>query len=137
MDITLHIPKKLEQHYLDDKLQAEFDRLLSGTIDDEFIMKLKKSFEESKSNEGWIPVKCRELDEEEREYYDDDVTAIVDCPLPDHGDKILISVFGGKYVITTLFYKDGCGAGDEYNYDWTSEVDAWMPLPKGYVKNSG
>lgn len=82
----------------------------------------------------WIEVKWRDLTEEEREYYSSDITAIADFETPDDGDEILISQNNGKWVSATVFCNDDYGIGDEYGNDWLYEVDAWMPMPKGFVK---
>lgn len=86
----------------------------------------------------WIPVTSREMTEEERnEYnlaYDDNITHIITGPLPDDGDEILISRNNGKWVDLVVFSNDDYGVGDENGNDWLTEVDAWMPLPKGYIK---
>ena len=83
----------------------------------------------------WIEVKWRDLTEEEKEYYgNDDITAMADFETPDDGDEILISQCNGKWVSITVFCTDENGIGDEHGNDWLDEVDAWMPLPKGFVK---
>ena len=87
----------------------------------------------------WIEVKWRDLTEEEREYYDGyygegEVTKMADFETPDDGDEILISQGNGKWVSVTVFCNVD-GIGDEYGNDWLYEVDAWMPLPKGFVNN--
>lgn len=84
----------------------------------------------------WVPIKSRPITEEERESYgwDEDITHILTCPLPDDGDEILISRNNGKWVDLVVFCNNGYGVGDENGNDWLYEVEAWMPLPKGYVK---
>lgn len=87
----------------------------------------------------WIEVKWRDLTEEEKSYYDEyygegEVTKMADFETPDDGDEILISQANGKWVSLVVFCNDD-GIGDEYGNDWLDEVDAWMPLPKGFVKN--
>lgn len=84
----------------------------------------------------WIPVKWREMTEEEREYYPEGTTCISDFKLPDDGDEILISRNNGKWIELVEFCNDcDYGIGDENGNDWLTDVDAWMPLPKGYVKD--
>lgn len=84
----------------------------------------------------WVPIKSRPITEEERESYalDEYITHIITCPLPDDGDEILISRNNGKWVDLVEFCNDEYGVGDGDGNDWLNEVDAWMPLPKGYVK---
>lgn len=84
----------------------------------------------------WIPVKWRPITEEEREecLYDEDIKFIAEFPIPDDGDEILISRNNGKWVDLVEFTYDEYGIGDYSGNDWVEEVDAWMPLPKGYKK---
>lgn len=93
-----------------------------------------------KNNNDWIPVKVRDATEEEKVELSemnglepDDITHIFDCSLPDDGDEIIISQCG-KYVSLVTFANDDYGVGDDYGNDWEYEVDAWMPIPKPYVK---
>lgn len=87
----------------------------------------------------WIPVTTREITEEEREAlgYGEDVEYMFTCNLPEDGEDILISQAEGKYVSLVTFMNDVDGVGDSMINDWSTEVDAWMPLPKGYVKQEG
>lgn len=87
----------------------------------------------------WIEVKWRELDEEEQEYYKDtDIVAMADFETPDDGDEILISQNDGKWISVVTFCSErDYGIVDEDGNDWLYEVDAWMPLPKGFVKDGG
>ena len=53
-------------------------------------------------------------------------------------EEVLISINNGKWVQVVEFYVDeNYCIGDEYNHDWETEVDAWMPLPEGYKKEGG
>lgn len=87
----------------------------------------------------WIPVKWRLMTEEEKKdledyYFLDETEYISDFPLPDVGDEILISKNNGKWIDLVEFSHDEYGVGDDCGNDWFDEVDAWMPLPKGYKK---
>lgn len=83
----------------------------------------------------WVEVKWRDLTEEEKEYYQNpDITQMADFECPENGEDILISQCNGKWVSATVFCDDDYGVGDEHGNDWLYEVDAWMPLPKGFVK---
>lgn len=83
----------------------------------------------------WIEVKWRDLTEEEKEYYDnEDITHMADFETPDDGDEILISRNNGKWVELVTFCNDGDGISDEDGNDWLYDVEAWMPLPEGFVK---
>ena len=87
----------------------------------------------------WIPITTRPMTEEETEHYFeysdmriDDTYTILDCPLPDDGQEVLISING--YVETDVFIKDNDGCYfEEVDID---DVDAWMPLPEPYKAES-
>lgn len=86
----------------------------------------------------WIPLKTEPVTDEEREEngWDENITQKFVCPLPDDGDEILISRNNGKWVDLVVFCNDDYGVGDENGNDWLYEVDAWMPIPKGYVRET-
>ena len=84
----------------------------------------------------WIPLKTRPMTEEETEHYFeyidmriDDTYTILDCPLPEDGEDVLITVNGITWIDTFIRDEtDGCYF-EGYDID---EVKAWMPLPKPY-----
>jgi len=86
--------------------------------------------------DSWIPVTSMEITKEEREElgFCDDITHRFTCSLPEDGDEILISRNNGKWIELVVFRNDDYGVVDEDGNDWLNDVDAWMPLPKGYVK---
>ena len=78
----------------------------------------------------WIPFELRELTDEEKILYPE-WSFIFDCPLPEDGQKILISRNGNVFMDT--FYHD-----EDYHLDSDCEIEngmAWMPLPEGYKEN--
>ena len=82
----------------------------------------------------WIPVTTRPMTEEEKEshreqleYVDD--AMIFNCPLPDDGQEVLITVYGETELDT--FYNDAIDGCYFENRD-IEDVRAWMPLPKPY-----
>lgn len=80
----------------------------------------------------WVEVRWRDLTDEEKELYPQ-YSKWADFELPDDGDEILISRNNGKWIeIVTFSFEDG--VGDEEGNDWLYDVEAWMPLPKGFVK---
>lgn len=88
----------------------------------------------------WVEVKTRPCTDEEFEEYKrifgDDIEreefSSFICPMPSHGDEILICTPWGVD-------KDKCEYDPDYGYgleergDW-EDVTAWMPLPKPYKK---
>lgn len=84
----------------------------------------------------WVPVTYRKLTDEEkeemREIADVDIIdSVYTCPLPEDGQKVLITTRVWRAVEITTFYND---ADVCYFEDWedVDEVAAWMPLPKPY-----
>lgn len=67
----------------------------------------------------WIPLT---LDDE----------GVLDCPIPEVDEEILVT--DGKHVWedTWIEYDDGYALDSNYELD---EVTAWMPLPKPYKEN--
>lgn len=84
------------------------------------------SVEENK----WIPIKIRELAEEEKEEYPD-IDYMYDCQLPDDGEEVLVTTISGLVTLDTFYRDDGCYF--ECYYD-EGDVVAWMPLPRPYAK---
>ena len=78
----------------------------------------------------WIPIKFRPITEEEKQWHEDwyDGADILECPLPDDGQEVLITCCGETEMDT--FINDGIECYFE-NRD-ISDVKAWMPKPKPY-----
>ena len=99
---------------------------------------------EEKTGE-WIPVKDRPMTTEERikfaehygiEYCDTADEKVLDCPMPEDGQEILVSTRWGVHTDVADNDIDGEGFisyGLEENGDWEG-INAWMPLPKPYNK---
>lgn len=84
----------------------------------------------------WIPIKTRPMTEEEKEHFFeyadrrcDDTYTILDCPLSDDGQEVILSVNG--YVSTDIFCRDSADGCYFESYD-IDDVDAWMPFPEPY-----
>ena len=79
----------------------------------------------------WIPIKVRELTDEERESYDDEYCFMWDCPLPDDNEEVLVTLTYTDRIAITTFY-------DNYfeDYDW-EDIKAWASSPKPYKANMG
>lgn len=75
----------------------------------------------------WIPFDRRELTEEEKQYYHD-YTFMLDGPLPENDQEILVSRKGYVFV-DTFFDDDGCYLDSGYEIE---NGMAWMPLPDAY-----
>lgn len=85
----------------------------------------------------WIEIKTRPLTNEEIEYYtehgvDDSLGFIYDCPLPDAGQEVIVTIANG-FVTTDIFDSDGYNCYFE-NYCDDDEVIAWMPFPEPFKK---
>lgn len=78
----------------------------------------------------WIPIKTRQMTEEEKEEIGHEYAYMYDCPLPDDGQDVLITDCYG-YVEVDTFCSDCLGVYFENNCD-DGEVVAWMPLPEPY-----
>lgn len=78
----------------------------------------------------WIPIITREPTEEEKEDYfeqnGEELCYMIDSPMPDNGQEVLVSV--GDTVGEDIFDEDF------WNFEgWDIEnVDAWMPMPLSY-----
>lgn len=78
----------------------------------------------------WIPIKTRELTEEEKEEYPD-CTFMYDCKLPEDGEEVLVTTWLGDTALDTFCRDDGCYFE---NYCDEGDVIAWMPKPESYKK---
>ena len=84
----------------------------------------------------WIPFKTRPLTKEEKEEHPE-WDGILDCKLPDDGQRILVSVSvrGHESVQYDEFYTDD-GSYLDSGYEIGTEATAWMPLPEPYKTES-
>ena len=101
-----------------------------------------ESLEERTQGE-WIPIKYRPITNKERknfaehygiEYCDTLEEKVFDCPMPEDGQRILLSRSWGVDIDVADNDIDGEGFicyGLEGNGDWDG-VLAWMPLPEPY-----
>ena len=82
----------------------------------------------------WIPFKTRPLTKEEKEEHPE-WDGILDCKLPDDGQRILVnvSVRGHESVQYDEFYTDD-GSYLDSGYEIGTEATAWMPLPEPYTR---
>ena len=83
----------------------------------------------------WIPITKRPMTEDEKQWHEScyDEAEILNCPLPEDGEDVLITVNGRTWIDTFLRDEtDGCYF-ESYDID---EVEAWMPLPEPYKEES-
>ena len=81
--------------------------------------------------DGWIPVTYHVATDEEREEMclPDGIAYILDCPMPDDEQEIIVC--NERYVWTDTCMIDEGYSLDSGN-DWCGDVVAWMPMPKKY-----
>lgn len=108
--------------------------LESTLLDDAKSCAIHSVIEELEQEPEWIPMTTRPMTEEEKdryreqlEYVDDAV--IFNCPLPDDGQEVLITVYGETELDT--FYNDSVDGCYFENRD-IDDVEAWMSKPKPY-----
>ena len=90
----------------------------------------------ARPEQRWIPFKTRPLTKEEKEEHPE-WDGIIDCKLPDDGQRILVnvSVRGHESVQYDEFYTDD-GSYLDSGYEIGTEATAWMPLPEPYKTES-
>lgn len=88
--------------------------------------------QQAQPEQRWISFNTRPLTEEETEDYPE-WDCILDCKLPDDGQKILVSinVRGHESVQCDEFFTDD-GSYLDSGYEIGTEAVAWMPLPEPY-----
>jgi len=89
-------------------------------------------FPSARQEQRWIPFKTRPLTKAEKEEHPE-WDGILDCKLPDDGQRILVSVSvrGHESVQYDEFYTDD-GSYLDSGYEIGTEATAWMPLPEPY-----
>ena len=100
-------------------------------IDRSFV-KYIEELPPAQPEQRWIPFKTRPLTKEEKEEHPE-WDGILDCKLPDDGQRILVSVSvrGHESVQYDEFYTDD-GSYLDSGYEIGTEATAWMPLPEPY-----
>ena len=116
MKIVIDIPETAYEAY------KEWDKNKVATVSESLIARGTPL--------EWIPIKTRELTEEEKEEYPD-CTFIYDCKLPEDGEEVLVTTWCGDVSMDTFCRDDGCYF--EYGCD-EGDVIAWMPKPEPYKK---
>lgn len=110
------------------------DREISETDWDKFMEAGKRAFSEGEQ-EDWIPFTYRTPTEGEKEDHPD-WDYILDCKLPEDGQRILVTIEHSCHEPVQLdeFYydSDGCYLDSGYDIGYGEEAIAWMPLPEPY-----
>ena len=83
----------------------------------------------------WIPIKTRQMTEEEKEEFECEYPYMYDCPLPDDGQDVFVTDCYGNVEVDTFCRDSYEGCYFETNCD-DGEVLAWMPLPEPYKAES-
>ena len=150
------IAKKITKER-DDRIVAEISEQMGVNVDKHELARAlaydrdqyRKGFEAAwlareKDVMTWIPIKTRELTEEEKhklyDAYDINIDELdpreswtYDCPLPNDGDEVLVTTNLWENVTITTFYADEDGVYFE-DYEDRDDLLAWMPLPEPYKK---
>ena len=97
------------------------------------LSKMLDMLAQSENPNKWIPITTRPMTEDEKSCCDEgDEDEILDCPLPEYGQEVLVS--WGGHVRADVFWRDGYGCYFE-GVDFV-DVQAWMPLPEPYKAES-
>lgn len=81
----------------------------------------------------WIPFEMREMDEEEKSCNGVEEGYILDCPLPDEDEEILVTYANGTVDVDT-FMRDGNECYLDSGNDLVTEAIAWRKKPAPYQK---
>ena len=110
-------------------IDTEYDCTLLDRVDVRCVL---TDLPSAQSEQRWIPFKTRPLTKEEKKEHPE-WDGILDCKLPDDGQRILVSVSvrGHESVQYDEFYTDD-GSYLDSGYEIGTEATAWMPLPEQY-----
>ena len=120
----------------DDGIAREYSDEFDVVIHCESEEEREKVIEALKSK-SWTPVKYHEITDEERWENDfpKEWAVLLDNPMPEDGEEILISTKSG-FVKEDVNYEDDLGNYLDSGYDWVDDVTAWMPMPKPYEEEA-
>lgn len=88
---------------------------------------------EEKWNDGWIPFTQREMTEEEKESCGVEEGYMLDCPLPEEDEEILVT-YANETVDVDTFMRDGYKCYLDSGNELVTEAVAWMKKPAPYQK---
>lgn len=100
--------------------------------------KADKEREKHTLSELWVPVRYKEMSQEEKEYFAEkrgcsideltDIKALA-CQLPLEDDRVLLTTNGGEVVSDVYISTDEGCTFEDYDFD---DIKAWMPWPEPY-----
>ncbi len=102
-------------------------RVMSEFLKKYFISSALKKQEKDR----WRPFRCRKTTEDDCSSFD----YIMDCELPEDGQRILITVNNNGHEpvqMDTFFVGGGEECALDSGYDLCDEAIAWRPLPEAY-----
>ena len=124
------------------KVLSDYDGYFIGHSSDEVNEALDMAISALKG--GWIPIVTRPMTEEERKEYmahdycmipdyltGEDALEIFDCPLPDDGEEVEVTIYGR--IVVDTFYSDSV-EGCYFDSVDIEDVTAWRrcePYKKG------
>ena len=120
--------------YWDDNIQSAKDDPCIVDAMTDWAIRQVKALPPAQPELWRIPFKTRPLTKEEKEEHPE-WDGILDCKLPDDGQRILVnvSVRGHESVQYDEFYTDTDDGNYLYSgYEIGTEATAWMPLPEPY-----
>lgn len=88
---------------------------------------------ESAKDGGWIPFTQREMTEDEKECCGTEEGYMLDCPLPEEDEEILVTYSNGT-VDVDIFMRDGNECYLDSGNDLVTEAIAWRKKPTPYQK---
>lgn len=97
------------------------------------IDKRKEVMQEVAENDRWIPFTQREMTEGEKECCGTEEGYMLDCPLPDEEEEILVTYANGT-VDVDVFMRDGNECYLDSGMDLVTEAIAWRRKPAPYQK---
>jgi len=114
---------------INEDVSEEYNEAVDIAI--EALIQLREQMSHLEKPNKWIPLTKRPMTEEEREEYEERTgiteTMILNCPLPEDGQEVLIS-YGGYVCVDTFHNDDGCYFEDVE----IDDVEAWQELPTPY-----
>lgn len=93
----------------------------------------EKGYKDGLNASGWIPFTQREMTEDEKESCEVEEGYMLDCPLPEEDEEILVTYSNGTVDVDT-FMRDGHECYLDSGNELVTEAVAWMRKPAPYQK---